>query len=97
MMPPQSQCGTPVPWLTRSAGYGLPQRDAVAAVDAAVQLEHVLAPGRLMQAVDILRDDCLELALTLQLRQTQVGAVGLGPVDNELVPVESVILLRVRS
>ena len=37
-----------------------------------------------MQAVDILRDDRLELALTLQLRQAQVGAVGPGPVNDEL-------------
>ena len=37
-----------------------------------MQLEHIFAPGRLMQAVDILRDDRLQLALALQLRQAQV-------------------------
>ena len=30
-----------------------------------MQLEHVFAPGRLMQAVDVLRDDRLELAAVL--------------------------------
>ena len=64
---------------------------AVAAVDAAMQLEHIFAPGRLMQAVDILRDDRLQLALALQLRQAQVGAVGPGPVNDELVTVEFVV------
>lgn len=61
-----------------------------------MQLEHILAPGRLMQAVDILRDDRLQLALALQLRQAQVGAVGPGPVNDELVTVEFVVLLRMR-
>ena len=61
-----------------------------------MQFEHILAPGRLMQAVDVLRDDRLELALALQLRQTQVGTIGLGPVDDELIPVKFVVLLRVR-
>ena len=61
-----------------------------------MQLKHIFAPGRLVQAVDILRDDRLQLALALQLRQAQVGAVGPGPVNDELVTVEFVVLLRMR-
>ena len=65
-------------------------------MDAAVQLEHILAPGRLMQPVDILRDDGLQLPLALQLGKAQVRAVGLGTVHDELVPMKFVVFLRMR-
>ncbi|MNJ05711.1 hypothetical protein D3C73_1672190 [compost metagenome] len=39
------------------------------AVNGTMQLKYLLAAGKLMQAVDILRDDRLKLALALQFRQ----------------------------
>ncbi len=45
---------------------------AIGTQNAAVQLQHVLAARRLMQAVYVLRYDGLELALALELRQAQV-------------------------
>ena len=68
----------------------------VAAVDAAVQLEHILAPGRLMQPVDILRDDGLQLPLALQPGKAQMRTVGLGAVHDELVPMEFIVFFRMR-
>ncbi|MNW61735.1 hypothetical protein D3C74_398200 [compost metagenome] len=37
------------------------------AVNRAMQFQHAPAPGELMQAVDVLRNDRFELAVTLQL------------------------------
>ena len=60
-----------------------------------MQLQHVFAAGRLMQPVDILRDDRAQLAFGLQFRQTLMRPVRLNAVDHELFPVEAVIFLRV--
>ena len=68
---------------------------AVSAQDAPVQLEHVFAPRRLVQPVDVLRDQGAQLAFALQLRQAQVRPVGLRAVHHQLRVVEAVILLRV--
>ena len=60
---------------------------AIGAQDAAVQLQHVFAAGRLMQSVDILRYNGAQLALALQLRKSQMRTIGLHAVDNELCPI----------
>ena len=73
-------------------GILLPAAGAVVAQGGAVQLVDDLAPGGLMQAIDVLGDHGLELAGPLQLGQLQVRSVGLGPLDNHLVPVEAVEL-----
>ncbi len=46
-----------------------------------------------METVDVLGDDRFQLALSLQLGQTQVRRVGLCSLDNKLIPVEAVELL----
>ena len=51
---------------------------AVIAVDAAVELQDVLAASGLMEAVDVLGDDGCKLPLLLPLGQLAVGGVGLG-------------------
>ena len=51
---------------------------AVIAVNGAVQLQYIAAAGKLMQAVDILRDDSGQLSHLLQLRQFVMGCVGFG-------------------
>ena len=53
-----------------------------------MQLIHGLAARGLVQAVDVLGHDGPAFALALQRRQTQVGRVGLCPVDDELLAVE---------
>ena len=60
-----------------------------------MQLKNVFAPGGLMQPVDILRDDRAQLPLALKLGKAEMYAVRLHAVDNELIPVEAVILLGV--
>ena len=69
---------------------------AVVAQGASVQLEDILAARRLMQPVDILRNDGLELSLALQLGKAQMRTVGLGAVHDELVPMEFIVFLRMR-
>ena len=58
-------------------------------VDAAVELQHPLAAGGLMEPVDVLGDDGAELALGLPLRQLFVGGIRLGTGDQQLGPVET--------
>ena len=58
------------------------------AVDRAVQLEHALRAGRLVQAVDVLRHHGIEFAGTFQLRQLDMAAIGFGAKRNHLGPVE---------
>lgn len=53
-----------------------------------MQLIHGLAARGLVQTVDVLGHDGPAFALALQRRQTQVGRVGLCPVDDELLAVE---------
>ena len=60
-----------------------------------MELVDGLAAGGLVEAVDVLGDHGGELAGLLQLRQLQVGGVGLGPPDEHFLPVEPVELLRV--
>ena len=60
-----------------------------------MQLDHVFAPGGLVQPVDVLRHHGAELALLLELRKAQMRAVGPDALDHELFPVEAVVLLRV--
>ena len=67
--------------------------DAVVAQGAAVELVHRLGACRLMEAVDVLGDDGFQLALPLELRQTQMRRVGLCSLDDELIAVEAVELL----
>ena len=55
----------------------MPAFHAAVPMNRAVKLQHLLAARRLMQAVDILGDDRLALASALQLRQRQMGGVGL--------------------
>ena len=66
---------------------------AVVPVDAAMELQHVPAAGGLMEPVDVLGDDGFQLALPLELRQTQMRRVGLCSLDDELIAVEAVELL----
>ena len=54
-----------------------PALHAAVAVDGAVQLQHLFTARRLMQSVDILGNDRLALAPAFQLRQRQMGGVGL--------------------
>ena len=51
---------------------------AVIAVDGAVKFIHLFAARRLMEAVDILRDDRLQLARLLKTGEADVRGVGLG-------------------
>ena len=53
-----------------------------------MQLIHGLAARGLVQAVDVLGHDGPAFALALQSCQTQVGRVGLCPMDDELLAVE---------
>ena len=46
-----------------------------------------------MEAVDVLGNDGFQLALPLELRQTQMRRVGLCSLDDELIAVEAVELL----
>ena len=50
-------------------GIGLAAFGTIGSQDAAVQLEHILASGRLMEPVDVLRDNSTELAFLFQLRE----------------------------
>ena len=76
---------------------GLAALGAVGAKDTAVKLQHILAAGSLVQPVDILGQHRPELSLLLQPRKGQMGPVGLYAVNDQLFPVEAVILLRVAS
>ena len=67
---------------------------AVAAMNASVQLQYILASGCLMQTVNILRDDGLQLAFRFQLSQTEMCAVGFHAVYDELCTVEIIIFIR---
>ena len=67
--------------------------DAVVAQGAAVELVHRPGACRLMEAVDVLGDDGFQLALPLELCQTQMRRVGLCSLDDELIAVEAVELL----
>ncbi len=67
----------------------------VIAMDAAVQFQHVLAAGRLMQAVDILRDDGFQFSRPFQFRQLKVSHVGFGCQHQHLLPVKAIELFRV--
>ena len=69
--------------------------DAVVAQGAAVQLVHRFGTRRLVQPVDVLGDDGPEFPFPLELRQPQMGRVGLCPADDQLVPVKAVELLGV--
>ena len=60
-----------------------------------MELQHLMAAGLLVQAVDVLGDDGLELALPLPLGQLFVGGVGLGVQGQHLGPVEVVKFLHV--
>ena len=42
-----------------------------------------------------IRDNGFQLTLPLQLRKAQMAAVGLDPVDDELFPVEAIVLLGI--
>ena len=59
-----------------------------------MELQHIDAPRRLVQAVDVLGDHRFQLAGALQLRQLQVGRVGLHIGTDQLVPVEAEKFLR---
>jgi hypothetical protein len=50
---------------------------------------------RLVQSVDVLRDDRLQLARLLQLGQRQVRGIGLGVAGNEVFAVVAKKQLRV--
>ena len=67
---------------------------AVVAVHRAVQFEHVFAARRLMKPVDILRDDRLQLARTLERGEIEVRGVGLGVEGEHSVAVKFVELRR---
>ena len=73
-------------------GVLLAAAGTVVAQGGAVELIDHLAASGLVEAVDVLGDHGLELAGPLQLSQLQVGGVGLGAVDEHLVPVELVEL-----
>ena len=60
-----------------------------------MELQHLPAAGLLVQAIDVLGDDGLELALPLPLGQLFVGGVGLGVQGQHLGPVEVVKFLHV--
>ena len=47
-----------------------------------------------MQPVDVLGDDGFQFALPFELGQPQVGRVGLGPLDDELVAIKPIEFLR---
>ena len=57
-----------------------------------MQFQYFFAAGFLMQAVDVLRDDCLQLAIGLKLRQFSVGDVGFRIKKNDLVTVKFIKL-----
>ena len=76
-------------------GIGLAAFGAIGAQDATVQFEHVFAAGSLVQSVYVLRDHGAQLSFPLKLRKTQMNAVGLHALDDELGAMEAVILLRV--
>jgi len=61
-------------------------------MDAAVQFQHIAAAGLLMQAIDVLGQDCAQVAGCLQLRQCLVGRIGQGlgqawPAEHAASPV----------
>ena len=61
---------------------------AIVAKNAAVQLQHGFAACSLVQAVDILGDNCLQLALLFQLGKLFVGGIGLSVQKKHFVAVE---------
>ena len=61
----------------------------------AVQLEHALGPGRLMQAVDVLGHDSGQLTRSLKLRELAMRLVGLRGQADHALAIEVVELLRV--
>ena len=67
----------------------------VVPVDAAVQFQHPVAAGGLMESVDVLGDDGLEFSLVLPLCQFQVGGVGFCVRCQQLGPVKTEKLFRV--
>ncbi len=45
-------------------------------IDASVQIDHVLTAGRLVQSIDVLRDELDDASATFETRQRMVGVVG---------------------
>ena len=72
----------------------LPAAGAVIAEDRTVQLQNLFAAGFLVQAVDILRDDRLQLPRLLQLGQFPVSRVRLRVQGQHLILVETVEFFR---
>ena len=60
-----------------------------------MELVDVDAARRLVEPIDVLGHHGLELARLLQLRQLQMGSIGLGVGKEHLVVVEAVELLRI--
>ena len=69
--------------------------DAVIAVYRAVKLIHGLAARSLMKAVDVLGDNCFELASSFKLRKSKVSFVGLSVKIEHLVLIELIELTYV--
>ena len=66
----------------------------IVAAHRPVQLIYPLAPGLLVQAVDILSHHRRQLARLLQLCQLAVGRIGLCVREQHLIPVETEKSLR---
>ena len=67
----------------------------VVAQRTAMQLQNLTAARRLMQPVNVLRDDGFQLALRFPLRQLSVGGVGLRSGQPQLFMVKAIVFLRV--
>ena len=66
-------------------------------VDRSVQLQHFLTACHLMQAVNVLRDHCLHMAFSFQLRQPDVCSIRLRICKDHLILIEFKKLFRMAS
>ena len=60
-----------------------------------MELQHLVAPGHLVQPVDVLGDDSLQLPIPFPLGQLHMGGIGPGLRSNELLSIEIKKLLLV--
>ena len=60
-----------------------------------MELQHLMAPGHLVQSVDVLGDDSLQLPIPFPLGQLHMGGIGPGLRSNELLSIEIKKLLLV--
>ena len=87
--------GYPFAVVDHIGRIGLAAFGAIGAQDAAVQFQHALAAGCLMESVNVLRNSGAKYSLPLQFSQAQMRPVGLDVFHDKLGTVKAIVFLRI--